>query len=182
MEQEILFSLRTSLYGPILQKLWSLKGVVFGGFLRDVIANDEPNDMDVCLLWSKYKDFTDYLTSSGYQNQKHLSIEDQEVWTKADSITLEILLLEDEEAKDCLLGPCCDPDFDVNLLTTDGEKFWPWVGLEEWTLDDGDIDIRPPAIIRRICQRQTFPLAPAEDRVKKFNRKGYSWLSSILPQ
>ena len=33
----------------ILKLLFDLEGVLFGGYIRDIIANTEPKDFDICL-------------------------------------------------------------------------------------------------------------------------------------
>ena len=146
--------------------LFNYKGVVFGGYIRDMIANLQPTDIDVVLPSDTFSAFLNVLTAYGYT-----SYEMQEtgfyLFKKEGHLNVEVGSCQDSSTSGIWIGPEAVPDFDVNLLAYDGIKLYNWVNP-----DAGDIF----QIISNIHKRQAVAYEPGEDRVLKMRRKGYTIL------
>src|SRR6185436_1498787 len=95
---------------PIVQLIIAQDGCIFGGFLRDFIANEPPNDMDICLFDDKYESVSKILSEMGYtETTTQISnkagyivfTEDVYHWSKPNSIPLEIVLEESKDVEEC---------------------------------------------------------------------------------
>ena len=65
--------------------------------------------------------------------------------------------------KDCRLGPCTSPDYNVNLLTLDED------GLYEWTQEN---DVQ--TIIDGIKKKEAIAIDPRPHRIAKIATKEYT--------
>lgn len=135
-------------------------GVVYGGYLRDYFDGVKPKDIDI-VVPDIYKDrFLDEL--KGYTFRDNL--ENGTVMAERPGHRdIEISFCEDEPEDNLFIGPCAEPDFDVNLLTYDGKKLYNWV----------DPTIDTILIIERIYERRAKKLSNNVGRMKKMHDKGY---------
>jgi len=142
-------------------------GAIFGGYLRDLYAGVQPNDMDIVLYRNHFEEFKSKIESLGYF---YITPDDEKygsrIFMKVDCITLEIILEDyDEKYPDIILGPCPDPDASVNLLNYFRKELHNWMGD----------NISPTDIIEQIKKRETWIFKNADpDRIKKIQTKGYT--------
>jgi len=87
------------------------------------------------------------------------------IYARADHRKVEVLPVQDDP-NDTLLGPEADPDYDVNLLAYNGERFY------DWAAPDPFHDLAE--IYRHIKQKIAVSISPREARVEKIKRKGYT--------
>lgn len=145
---------------PLFEVLFENKGVVYGGYLRDIIAGDKPNDIDVVLFEDKLDSFLEATIKLGYT--KTIKDDGLIVLTKANCLKVEAFA-DGKSTDDVTLGASCDPDYSVNLLTTNGKELYSWVDAQGSVTD----------IISNILARVAVEMAPSGDRVKKMESKGY---------
>lgn len=158
-EEKVIHDLNESNYASLIHIILDNGGCIFGGFLRDFIAGDPPNDMDAIIRKEHLPQFEDDMEKLGY-----VCINEDEVCTyyKQDCIIVEVLV-GDEDMKDCRLGPCPQPDYTVNLLALDDDGLYDWMGEHE--VED---------IIQSIKRKETVAIDPIVERIKKFATKGYT--------
>lgn len=65
-EEKIIEDLTKSKYAELIQVILDNSGCIFGGFLRDFIAGDIPNDMDTIIRKEHLLQFEDDMEKLGY--------------------------------------------------------------------------------------------------------------------
>lgn len=143
--------------------LYRNKGVVYGGYVRDMIAGVQPRDIDVVLPADKWDTFVEELLDAGYVSQDRQD-NDATLFTKDGFLDVEAYACEDNSYDDVFIGPEASPDFDVNTLAYDGVKMYNWANPNGM-----DIFI----IIQHIQTRFAVRMEPEDDRVEKILSKGY---------
>jgi len=144
--------------------LYRHKGVVYGGYVRDMIAGLPPKDIDVVLPQDTYDAFILELEEIGYVMQGEQDNQ-AALFTKDGFLDVEVISCEDSSQDDVFIGPAAAPDFDVNTLAYDGVKLYNWV-------DPAGMDLF--TIISHIQKREAKSLEPGEDRIEKIKAKGYT--------
>ena len=161
----------TKLFKPgdydVLNIIFKYKGAVFGGYLRDIISDNEPSDIDVAISEMYAPSFFDEIEDLGYDVR---CIDDIFNFSKEGHREVEVILTEDDP-DDTILGPAAYPDFDVNLLVYSRQD-----GLNDWT---GEIDVN--TIIDHILNKTAHQISSDEDlepdtvkRKEKLTRKGFT--------
>lgn len=146
-----------------LSILYRNKGVVYGGYVRDMIAGVKPRDIDVVLPADKWQGFVQELLEAGYASHGKQD-NDATLFTKEGYLDVEAYACEDNSYDDVFIGPEASPDFDVNTLAYDGVKMYNWV-------DPNGMDFF--VILKHIQDRQAVRMEPEDDRVEKMIAKGY---------
>jgi hypothetical protein len=147
----------------VVEAVFLNRGAVYGGYLRDRMSGNIPNDIDVALsaqYWSRFKqDLTKLGPYTFEVNEEHGTI----IATLEDKRKVEIVLVEDNP-DDTIIGPCAEPDFNINLMSTDG------LGVLCWT---GGDDLEQ---IRTDCDRKYAKQCPeaSQDRIDTMKAKGYT--------
>lgn len=115
---------------PILDIILEHRGVIFGGYLRDLFAGLEPNDIDVTFYQKYAEDILLQLTIL-YGQPPRMTGNGEGVFTNGKLRNLEFFISENDfdtvDSGDAAeggeinehyyIGALCDPDFDVNKLT-----------------------------------------------------------------
>lgn len=146
-----------------LSILYRHKGVVYGGYVRDMIAGVQPRDIDVVLPADMWEGFMKELLEAGYVC-KGYQVNNSTLFTKDGFLDVEAYACEDNSDENVFIGPEACPDFDVNTLAYDGARMYNWVdptGMNIFT------------IIRNIQNREAKRIEPEDDRVEKMISKGY---------
>jgi hypothetical protein len=126
IETQLRKDLSSSVNGKLIEVISTNRGAIFGGFLRDYFAGLPSRDMDIVIYEGFYSKFDLDMKKIGYTTESKILPYQTLIYTKKDAIEVEVLLVEDHPDK-VRLGPCPDPDYDINLLTFDED------GLSEWT-------------------------------------------------
>lgn len=148
----------------IVREVLRKRGAIYGGYLRDVIAGEEPNDIDIILSELRYGlEFIKYLLSKGYQLD-YEGKNDTIIATKSGARKLELAFVEDSP-DEVLIGPVSGPDFDVNLLLLGEDGV-----LRNWMDPNEDII----EIIENITSRRAVRIEADRDRIRKMSQKGYT--------
>ena len=148
--------------------IFANKGVVFGGYLRDLISGDDPHDIDAVVPEANWDKFKQDMADEGFNMITPLSKYEPSIFEKEGELTVEVIIGEDPPDFEWL-GPSADPDFDVNLLAYNGTKMYNWMSLDH----DPELDVL--IIISSIRKKQTLQFRNAEeDRVNKMKNKGYT--------
>lgn len=147
----------------VIDLLFCCRGVIYGGYLRDVIRGQPPTDLDVVLPSADFDHFCCELLKMGYQRGVDIN-HGTHVFTKPGAISIEAFDL-DEDPETEWFGGLTDPDFDVNLLTYTRYRSR---GLYLWT-DASD----PQPIIDHIRQGVAVPIEPLAERIVKMQSKGF---------
>lgn len=139
------------------------QGAVFGGYLRDFFANEKSKDIDVIVHQAQYDAFHTDLVALGYETKSTPNKYETYIYTKENSIEVEVLIEDDPEMEGKRLGPCPAPDYSVNLLAYDKNGLYEWMGeFEVWD------------ILHQINKRVAISIEPSLERKKKFATKGYT--------
>ena len=93
---------------PALELIIQYQGAIFGGFIRDLLTNTEPNDIDVMLFDSQVFEFVQELTALGYRSEGNKFSK-----PGAHSLDVNSIPLISPFTQLC---PGIEPDADVNLL------------------------------------------------------------------
>lgn len=151
---------------PVLELIFAIESVLYGGYLRDIIAGIPPTDIDAVIALNKLRKFDDGMKLLGYtptKNFQHGTV----VYVKPDALPVETNLSEIPPWEDRLI-PGGTPDFDVNSLA-----YHPRHGLYDWTNPENPIDV----ILEHIESRVAAPIKPTPDRQFKMRYKGYRIIS-----
>lgn len=149
----------------LVRELFVQKGALYGGYLRDVIAGDEPTDLDVVLSEKGYGIyFIKYLLANNYRLEYNQN--DTIVARKPGARNVEMIFVEDDP-EEVILGPEASPDFDVNLLVLNADGV-----LRDWTGERIDLT----EIFENIATRRAVSLEPGPNRIEKMMQKGYAIL------
>ena len=143
------------------------RGCIFGGYLRDIIAGDTPNDIDCVVYDTEFSQVKEKLVSLGY----YIQCQDQDVvrFNHKSRRSLDVCI--DEYLENCILGSSADPDAEVNLLTYHNGKLYNWMDDTIVTIDE---------IINAIKTKTTFVFQNiAPNRLDKLINKGYKILGEI---
>ena len=117
-------------YINIVDNLLKLNGVIYGGFVRDVLCGEVPNDVDVMTYIHDYDNIENYLKTQGYIREYR----DYDVtgdmydmihskFTKpSESIVIDVFSTHN-------LVCLADPDADVNMIQWDGTYLALWCGV-----------------------------------------------------
>ena len=148
----------------VINIIFDNEAVIYGGYIRDLVAQVEPTDIDVVLSELYQDSFFHDMEVSGYTRY----FDDEKgvfVFNKDDNKTVEVVTV-DHDPDDVLLGGVTEPDFDVNLLTANGSSLYSWI--------DPNQDIDP--IMEHIRDRIAVQLSDdvGYDRIEKMIRKGYT--------
>jgi len=145
--------------------LFECRGVVYGGFLRDTFANVHPKDIDVIIPELNSTKFDEKMNELGYIGVLN-DHNDTMVWNKVGHLPVESYNIEDDP-DEVMIGPVSSPDYDVNLLTFNGNETYNWIDPSK------DITI----IIDHIKNKVTIELSSegevSEERCNKILSKGY---------
>ncbi|MBA3756064.1 MAG: hypothetical protein H0X02_07515 [Nitrosomonas sp.] len=147
----------------VITTIFMHQGVVYGGALRDIVAGQNINDLDI-VVSVKYADSLHrYLTNLGYTptpKPDNATI----LWTKIGHLPIESYVVEDDPATTCI-GPEADPDFDVNLLRWDGKSVIRWT-------DCGDA----ASVVDAIRSKRATRIGEnvQQHRIDKIVARGYS--------
>ncbi len=158
----LLEDLKKSKYANVLNVVFKNHGAVFGGFLRDFFAKKTPSDIDVAISYLYFHTFDNEIKTLGYTNT-HVNQSDQlYTYTNEKQIKIEVIQVEDNP-HDTKLGPCPDPDYDVNLLAFNGKDLYNWM----------DDTITIASILANIEKKVAIAILPQPDRIAKMVAKGY---------
>jgi predicted nucleotidyltransferase len=158
---ELCESLFRSEYAPVLEIFRDAQACVFGGFLRDFVSGDSPNDIDVVVREICQETLHADLIELGY----HLEADqdDELEYAKQDCLPIHIIIDDDAPIDPFVrLGPCPIPDYDVNLLALDASGIFNWMDLSD-----------PDVIIAKILKREASAINPEPDRIEKFATKRF---------
>ena len=129
MQEELieLFEIRIDVFKErvFFNKLFKHRGVVYGGFLRDVIANVQPKDIDVVVSVLYSAELYGDLLNAGFTGVLNED-NDTMIWSLEGHLPIECYVVEDSP-DETFIGPESAPDYDVNLLRYDGKSFRSWV-------------------------------------------------------
>lgn len=167
----------TTLFRPedhaVLAQVFAHEGVVYGGYLRDIIAGVPPTDIDIVLPDIYFDSFDRWMKKEGYRSEPNTQNETI-VYIKEGARTVEAYTVPDDPER-TMIGPISEPDFDVNLLTYSDRN-----GLFDFTNPINSIS----EILEHISRRVAFAINPKPDRIAKISAKGYKiiwddeeWLS-----
>lgn len=149
----------------VLEVVLSNRGAIFGGYLRDVYAQVAPVDIDVVISLLDKEKFEKEI-SSLYSTSVANHSNGTTAYSQEGRRPLEVLFIDDDP-EDTVLGPCPDPDYDVNLLVFSRKD-----GLNDWTGSNASLD----SILEHIEQRLCVALSPVPGREGKIRQKGYTVL------
>lgn len=149
---------------PIINLIRQHRGSIFGGYIRDTIAGDKIKDLDMAIHSELFSSFADNLTNMGYEIN---ASSEPTTAKKMGELSIEIIVL-DERDRECIPGPMCDPDFDVNGLI----YFWDHCLYHLGCWYNTAID--PQSIIKQIKNKTAVKIVANEDRYKKIKQKGYT--------
>lgn len=138
----------------------SHRGVIYGGYIRDVIAGVPPSDIDCVLFESEVESFIQKFLDLGYLLREDIC-HGTKILSKESARSIEFYSLEDDP---CLyLTPVTEPDFYVNTLMYDGKLVMPW--CHEDAVND---------VIDKIHAREAGLLSADSRRIAKMLSKGYT--------
>ncbi len=149
---------------PILEIIFRYKGAIFGGYIRDIIRDEEPNDIDVVISEMYLDNFIKKVESMGYDIEGSEGVFKLK---KKGYRDIEVVSMEDDP-DDVILGPAAAPDFSVNLLVFSMQD-----GLNEWT-GEYKIDEIIKDIKRGVAVQISTDLPDAKSRQNKLTRKGFT--------
>ena len=144
------------------------RGAIFGGYIRDCLAGDTPNDIDIVVPETDADDMLARL-SDIYPNRLY---EDDSYHLTGDGLTPLEIITTDDDPSDTIIGPCPDPDVDVNCLVYSKEH-----GLCDWVWGGVPAEAVLANIKAKRCRR--FDTC-SEERLKKIIAKGYSLMDETL--
>jgi hypothetical protein len=154
----------------ITRLIFDHEGVIYGGYLRDVIAyglNAKPNDIDFVVYRDRMVSLTAALEKLCYtSNEVELGLYD---FTSTVGELIPLQMLVEERFPNTELGPSAEPDFNVNLLCFDGMSLgiWTEVYVSQQQLNDIFLDIQDK-MAKFIGDRRTMA-----DRLKKMYDRGW---------
>ncbi len=176
MEKNKMESIQQNTTGDVFKIIFRNWGVIFGGFLRDLIAGDKPRDID-CVFRNKYWDnFVNEMELAGYSK----SIKgDVCIFTRDGYLEIDAHYLTDD--CDCdYFGPVAIPDFDVNTLCYDGKRLYCWCSENQYDICNTDgivknIKNKTANYHKDSCDNDEFSLNCRRDKI--LNR-GYTILNT----
>ncbi len=165
---EVCAALRSSEHAAVIEVIHRLGGCIFGGFLRDFVRGKPARDLDAVVKECHKLDLDDELQLKlGYILPDECSSDDEEYeYTHASRVPLHIVF--DDFSENVRLGPCCYPDYDVNLLAFDSNGLFNWMDLSDPTL-----------IIQQILLNQAAPLQPDDERKSKMKASGFKIVDPV---
>ena len=106
----------------IIQLIFDYDGIIYGGYLRDVIAGEEPTDIDVIIYKKDYEEFVYKLERKGYRFDSY--IESHNIYTYSKTFSRDIQFHFFEDGDDGFIDAYQTADCDVNCLAYDGNKLF----------------------------------------------------------
>ena len=143
------------------------QGIVYGGYIRDMIAKVEPTDIDVIIYLKNEVKFEKKMKEMGY-TVALCAEHETSVYTKEGKKPVEVSFVLYDPI--LILVPPIWPDYDVNTLMWNGSKILSWTNPY---LDIGEIK-------EHIANRGMLPMDDdvPENRLYKMLDKGYEILES----
>jgi hypothetical protein len=153
---------------PVIDLIIKSHGVIFNGYIRDRIAKDKPNNIDVLIPQSSREDFhkameilkyTWFKTQSKHIADNYLDDEDARMdnvflYEKPKTLDVKVLFVNhDIESRVKVLAPHKFSDYDVNALTYDGKSLYVYFNK--------DIDVTP--IIENIQKKKAVQYMSMEN-------------------
>jgi len=162
---------------PAIGLVFAYRGSVYGGYLRDLVAQQEPKDIDVVIPRDWFDGFFLDMTDLGYKSTHHAENRTL-IFTKPPSATyssasatpphpIEVYTLE-EDPDTTFIGPVAAPDFDCNLLAYDGVTLFNWADVDPHRIDHLLAGIHSRSTVQCSSDEQ---LAPG--RKEKIVARGY---------
>jgi hypothetical protein len=140
---------------------------IYGGIIRDIIAGDTPNNIDVIVSYKKHGDFWKYITRLGYTRNSKLN-QHVDSYSKQGSLDINIYNVEMDPKKDILYPSNTIPDFDVNLLAFNGQYLYEWTNSPTLCVAN---------IIDRIKRREA--IQHEATHIGKIEDKGYKIIKIV---
>jgi hypothetical protein len=149
----------------IISLITNNKGIVYGGYIRDIINNEIPNDIDAVILENVENKIIQELEHDGYF--KHKIDNYLYRFTKNNCKSIDLSVEREYTMEGIVLSPLSAPDFDVNLLAFDGNKIYNWTGWDNVN-----------EIIKNIRSRHCRILNPDlnKERIEKMKQRGWTIL------
>jgi hypothetical protein len=165
----------TITYNEIAKIVFSLRGVIFGGYVRDLLAGVEPKDMDI--RFKKYDDIKDFLFLL-LRSGEAITLNSETEYSAAYGRCIHYKVTVGSLSLDCLDRPVAKPlDFNVNGLEMAHDKI-----LVPET--NGSPDLSMSRILECIQKREAVMIGKADDyRVLKMIDRGWKIThKSIAPR
>jgi hypothetical protein len=146
----------------VAELIFASCGVIYGGYLRDRRRNVEPHDLDVVMFAGYWVPFRQALIGLGYT----VSLNPENgtfVFSKPNARDIEVMLCEDNPDQ-VMLGPSAEPDFNVNLLTFNGQQVYNWI----------DPDMKVNSILADIDRGYAQDLGAEQHRRDKIVLRGFT--------
>ena len=106
----------------IIELIFDYNGIIYGGYLRDIIAGEEPTDIDVAIYKKYFDEFVYKLERKGYKLIEHIKSHNIYTYSKMFSKNIQIHTLNDHD--DQYIDIYTRADCNVNNLSYDGEKLY----------------------------------------------------------
>lgn len=90
------------------------------------------------------------------------------ILTKDNCLKVEVFAIG-KSTNNFSLGAITDPDYSVNLLTTNGNSLYSWVDTSHSVIN----------IIKNIIERVAVEMTPTEYRIKKMRSKRYKIVTDV---
>ena len=154
-------------------------GSIFGGYIRDVLLHSVPNDIDCVVEQKAYPAIETGLKKMGYEKAESSDL-DVIKFVHNDRIPVEIVIEQEETHETCILGPCAEPDVDVNNLCWAYHLYDDKYELSSW-VDPNAFDFVEKVVERLLNDEKSvfvFPNIP-QDRREKILAKGFKIFGEI---
>ena len=89
---------------------------VFGGYIRDVLLNVTPSDVDCVVESSLFSKLNDDLVANGYKSIE-INLQNVSRYEKDGQLPIEVIVEDEYTHLDLIIGPCATPDVDINTLS-----------------------------------------------------------------
>lgn len=156
---DTVFEIMSKKYIDVIEILVKFKATIFGGFIRDIFAGVQPNDLDCCVFEQDIPKIMEELGKLGYSFDS-----DKKIAICEGKLPIEFVTFDFEEDGDCILTPCCDPDIDINTLAylVINGKY----SIECWY----DLGIDPCYLMQRCKKRIFSKLECSTERYEKMQK------------
>lgn len=139
-------------------------GIIFGGYIRDCLADKQPNDIDAMIFISQKENF----------DERMMKIYSQKLYNKKNGTTVfsgsylqcEVCYIDNnyiDGNSDDIIDP--EPDLDINSLMYSRKD-----GLKNWVTRDKNIDEIIKHIREGVCMQYVFC---ESDRLEKIKKNGW---------
>ena len=153
----------------VVKIVLGLGGFVFGGYVRDLIANETPRDIDCHISTFKIMEFLRQLVED-FDEVTIVKMEKygEEYYTN-DFLRLIVSDGDNKIQVDVTGAPLASPDFDVNMLKMD----YAGISLMASMLFREPLSVE--SILSNISRRRAVPLPTVtRRRIRKMEQKGWS--------